>query len=82
MALAKVFASKLSRVRVPNTNGALRIVFEYTMLSGAARSGKTSVDVGNISNERSLDTDAKELLAAYLSTLYSETIKERDIVLG
>jgi hypothetical protein len=75
----KVFANLFSRTR-GLTDGHLKCVVEYVLLSGTTRSGKASIEIGPIRNEAGAQDDLKEALAAYLVTTYpGETFTSNDI---
>lgn len=80
MAAKKVFANLFSRVRISGEEK-LRCVVEYVFISGAERSGKTSVDIAQIRNEAGITDDLKDALVTHLNTKYSpEVFSAYDIV--
>jgi len=80
MAQAKVFANVFTRKR-GTTNGTLDFTIEFVLVQGAVRSGKHTITVSDLKNERAIADDLKDGLVAHLNSLYSpETFGGNDIV--
>ena len=81
MYIPKVFANVFTRVhRNGDPDNSLTFVLEYTFMDDPPRSGKCEVQVTPIHREDRLTSDLKEALAAFLTTKYSTSFTDRDVV--
>jgi hypothetical protein len=75
---ALFYARIFSHERV--SSGAIQFMIEYASLASPARSGKASIGLTDMVNERKMTDDLKDALAEFLETKYSITVRNRDIV--